>query len=854
MATNPIQSAWLRFFRKFGVAFFWAFVVGVLFGSAAYFRLDRRELEGDPRWHVQLRLLLERIEWATFDWRARELGAESDRSDDVVLVAIDEETMLNARESEHPEWAMNPWPRDLLGAVAEQALREGASLVIIDEALNDVSPHHCVACKGDTRKTDDELLGARLEKLEGKVALGFEWQREARRPADRPLTPFLVKVGDYDDVASAISVVRTVFSRHATAYLFTADGKRNLWAGASSEAKVKELAASLELKSPSFRGLSPSDDEHEITREWLLTDLAGVAAQGIDPDALTKVGTLDGPVTALVSSSSVLGATTMTPDPDGVVRALPLLLATGDAQPTVLPSLVVQGLTQAQPQAIHVEGRRMSIEVASAIAKDSDTTHSVPIDSRAFLTLQWNDDAAGKGGRGTMKRVVPAWRLLVNRDDDDAGRGLRHHDNDLTKRVVVLTDARRATTYLTPVGRLSRAAIIAQGLTNVLHDQGIVRTRPEIDFWITVAFALVGGILAVIWSSVLRRPGWLAWVATIVIVAAIYAFISRQLFVTQLRWVVVAAPLFAFTFTFLASLGYAGALEQRLREFVLSALGGAVRADVFRRVERDLALMRPERRELTMYFSDIEGFTAVAQTQDPATVVGVLQSYLSEMTTLVLDREGHVDKYLGDGLMAFWGAPVAIPNMAALTCEAALAMQAKFEEKKAGWEKKLGRSLSLRAGIEAGDTLVGEMGTMHRVNYTVMGEPVAMAFRLEALAKRYDASILVGPQVAKAAGTSFVFREVDTVRLGRNDGPLKLFELLGRADDLVGETARLQRYAQGLEAYRARRFADAQTIFKALVVEQPDDKLLERYVARCAVYLVTPPPENWDGVFSGAEP
>jgi adenylate cyclase len=213
-----------------------------------------------------------------------------------------------------------------------------------------------------------------------------------------------------------------------------------------------------------------------------------------------------------------------------------------------------------------------------------------------------------------------------------------------------------------------------------------------------------------------------------------------------------------------------------------------------------------------------------------------------------------VDKYLGDGLMAFWGAPVSIPDAAAVTCNAALAMQAKFEAKKAAWEKKCGRPLSLRAGIEAGATLVGEMGTIHRVNYTVMGEPVAMAFRLEALAKRYDASILVGPQIAKTAGAGFVFREVDTVRLGRGEGPpVQLFELLGRAEDLLAEQPWLELYAKALEVFKARQFAEAGQRFAALLVEHPKDKLLERYVARAAAYVARPPPEGWDGVFSGDE-
>lgn len=848
MATNPLQSAGLRFFRKFGVAFFWACVFSLVFGGAAYFRVERRDLEGELRWHAAARLLLERMEWATFDWRARQLGAGLERQDDVVIVGIDEETSANARESEHPEWATSPWPRELLGSVVAQAVREGARLVLIDESLADVSPHHCTPCRADAaRLDDDELLGARLKKLEGKVVPAFDWQRDARRPPDRPLTPFLLKVAEPDTVAAAVAPVRAVLTRRATAYLL-GEGTQalTLWAGTVSEAKARALHADLELKGPAqIRPMTPADDEHEVNRDWLLGQTARVEVAGLGDDALPRAGAIDGPVPPLLSTEAPSGAVTLRPDSDGVVRALPLLVATSGASPTVLPSAPLQA-------ALCLAGsREVSVGRGQLTAAGR---HAVPVDAEAFMTIRWGAEEPGRAGQGTMKRAIPAWRLLINRADDDAERGIRHYDNELTGRVVVLSDLRRADrTYSTPVGTLSHTAILAQATSNLLHGAAIARVRPETDFWLTVAFALVGGVLAVVWSSLVRRPGWLAWVATLALVIALHTLVARQLFVTQHRWVAMAAPLWACTLTFLASLGYARALEQSLRDFVFRALGGAVRADVFRRVEKDLALMRPERRALTIYFSDIEGFTEVAQAQAPRAVVSVLQDYLGEMTTLILDREGHVDKYLGDGLMAFWGAPVDLPDAAAVACSAALAMQARFEERRAAWEKLCGRSLILRAGIDTGPTLVGEMGTMHRVNYTVMGEPVALAARLESLAKHYGARTLVGPTVVEAAGPRFLFREVDTVRLGRSATPVTVSELLGMALELPTEAERVGRFAEALALYKGRRFAEALVAFEALSQERPDDGLTQRYVARCRHYTATPPPEGWDGVFTGPD-
>lgn len=830
----------MRFVQKFGVAFLWASVVGLLLGGAAYFRVERKELEGEPRWHVYPRLWLEMAEARTVDWRSRELGRDDERPDGVVLVNVDEDTLSNARESEHPEWAMRPWPRELLGAVVEQAVREGAAMVFVDESFSDVSPRQCAPCRGEDTRSDDQRFAERLKALGGKVILGFDWRRETRRAPDRPLLPLLLKVAEVDTDAATLPFVRRVLLQRTTAYVTESGGHLTIWAGSTGEARTRELATALEVKGSAVtRSLTPGDDAAEVNAEVLLQRLAHVQVQGFDPDLAPRAGAVDAPVAALLMPELSLASMRLLPDPDGVVRSVPLLV--NAARGTELGGLVPGVALHLRP------GAPGTFNVAGGMLKTADQP-GVPIDPQGFLALRWSADEAGRSGRGTLKRAVPAWRLLVNREDDEAGRGVRHHDNDLSGRVVVLVDERSSPVLQTPVGPLTRGAIWAQAITNVARGQGITRVEPQTDFWLTVAFAFVGAILAVAWSSLMRRPGWLAWAATIGLVVVVHALLARQLFVTQQRQVVMLAPIFAAGLTFLAALGYARTLEQSLRDFVLRALGGAVRADVFRRVERDLALMRPERRELTVFFSDIEGFTSVSNEKDPAVVVNVLRDYLSEMTTVVLDRSGHVDKYLGDGMMAFWGAPVSMPNDAELACEAAILMQARFDEKRAEWEKKCGHALVLRAGLETGDTVVGEMGTLHRVNYTVMGEPVATAFRLESLAKRYGVRTLVGETLVEEAKEAFLFRPVDTVRMGREGQPIRIFELVARSGER-DQYDWLGAYEAAHLAWDERRFAEALEAFTRLSTSRPDDLVIARYVKRCAAFAAAPPPPEWNGIY-----
>jgi adenylate cyclase len=844
VAANPLQSAGLRFIQKFGVAFLWAVVFGSVLGAAALFRVQRKT-EAEPPWHVAARWWLERLELTTYDWRAVQLGAMSSPSDDVVLVAVDDETLANAAQAETPAYAVRPWPRALWGAVAEQAFKEGAAVVVLDEPLVGVSPHQCTPCKGEPKLSDDGRLGALIAKYPGRLVLGADWAAERSKTGLSLLTPFMVRVAEVQTQTERLAAVQRVLEARLPAAILpspTAVGAVSVWAGVQSEAKGMQLAEQLGVKAPVVRPRHADDDQGEVSRAWLAANLAEVNARGLRSANLTQLRSLDAPVAPLLLSSARVGTSTMPVDGDGRWRGLALLVATQEiaGHPATLASMPLQAALAARAAGeLIAQGGRLR----------ADGGFDVAIDDNAVLLTRFAAEGPGRAGQGGIKRSIPAWRLIVNMEDDASGGGLRHHDNALTNKVVVLHDPRSRPELLTPIGLLPHGAVMAQVIANLLSSSVIQRVDPRTDAWLTVAFAFAGALLAVAWSSAVRRPGWLAWAATLGGVASVYAFVARQLFVEQGRWVAMALPLLALSFTFLAALGYASSLELGLRDFMQRALGSAVRADVFRRVERDLALMRPERRDLTIYFSDIEGFTAVAQEKDPKAVVDVLRDALSRLTEAVLQGQGHVDKYLGDGFMAFWGAPVRLAEQVDIACAAALEMQKRFADHHARWQKVCGRPLILRAGIDVGPTVVGEMGTAHRVNYTVMGEPVATAFRLEALAKKYGVRILVTQAVVNRASARFSFRPVDRVRLGRQVLPVRLFELVGLEADLLGPTkAALEVFTRAMADFDARAFAAAKDGFEAYLAQTPGDAVAERFVARCVRYTRAAPAEGWDGV------
>ncbi len=542
----------------------------------------------------------------------------------------------------------------------------------------------------------------------------------------------------------------------------------------------------------------------------------------------------DAPVPAVLSDKALVGASNLARDIDGHVRAVPLLWASeshGVRRVVASAALRVAMQKLGETRVVLRDHKLWLGKVA------------VPIDDEGYLCLRWDTGEVGRGSRGSLKRSIPLWRVAVNLGDDEAKRGVRHNDNELDGHIAILSDT-STDALQTPIGDVQRGAILGQALNNLLSGAAIERARPELDLYATIAMAFAGAFVAVSLSSLFRRAGWLSMAVVLVLSIALYGLVARQMFVTQAKWVATAAPVLAFAFTYLASLGYATALEKSLREFMGRAFGTALRPEVAARLESNISLMRPERRAVAVYVSDIEGFTALAHEVEPETYVQVLQDYLGRMTRTVLDTQGQIDKYLGDGVMAFWGAPVHLDEPAQRACEAALQMVFGFDKRKAAWEKRCKRPLDVRAGIDFGETLVGEMGTEHRASYTVMGEPVAGAARLEGLARGWGVRVLVTESVVEHCNRLFVFRELDTVRLARRDAPQRIFELVGRTGDLdAAEQDALSKFSVALGAFHAGRFKEARGLFAALKSPQA-----QRYAKRAAAYEAMPPPQSWDGV------
>jgi len=246
-----------------------------------------------------------------------------------------------------------------------------------------------------------------------------------------------------------------------------------------------------------------------------------------------------------------------------------------------------------------------------------------------------------------------------------------------------------------------------------------------------------------------------------------------------------------------------------------------------------------ERRQLTVLFCDIRSFTSLAEGISPEETVRLLTEFFNRMTEVIFAAEGVLDKFVGDQVMAFWGAPVSQPDHARRACAAALAMRREFLALRTLWaETKLGAARGWRIncglGLNTGAMVVGNIGSAKRFSYTVIGDAVNIAARLEALNKTYGTQILVGPDTWEAAREAFYFREVDRVQIRGRSQELTVYELLGALSEPAPDAAWLEAFAAGLEAFRRRDWRSADTAFTAALARCPDDGCAGVYLEKIA--------------------
>ena len=267
-----------------------------------------------------------------------------------------------------------------------------------------------------------------------------------------------------------------------------------------------------------------------------------------------------------------------------------------------------------------------------------------------------------------------------------------------------------------------------------------------------------------------------------------------------------------------------------------------------------VAAAEGQRRVMTVMFCDMKGFTALSEGFTPQGLVKIMNRYLSTMSEPIHAYRGVIDKYIGDGIMAYWGPPfVEEAEQAKCACSAAIDMIGCLANLRKELPELLGvrvipAECDLRIGIATGETLVGSIGSQYMMSFTVMGDTVNLASRLETANKAYGSRCLISEATANMCAADFELREIDRVVVVGQSQPQTVYEVMGRKDTLTPQqTLACAHYAAGLAAYRARRWDDARAAFAAAIEATPDDGPSIALLARVADLRRDPPAENWDG-------
>jgi adenylate cyclase len=255
----------------------------------------------------------------------------------------------------------------------------------------------------------------------------------------------------------------------------------------------------------------------------------------------------------------------------------------------------------------------------------------------------------------------------------------------------------------------------------------------------------------------------------------------------------------------------------------------------------------------SVLFSDVQGFTSISERLAPEQLVELLNIYLGEMTDTVFAQDGMLDKYIGDGVMAVFGAPVPQADHAARACRSALAMIDRLAILNARNAARGWPTLRVRIGLNSGPMVFGNMGSPGHLSLTVMGDNVNLGARLEGVNKQYGTNILASAATVEAAGDTIVARELDVVRVKGKDDTVRIYEVLGLRDSAPRWAVVCEHFAAGLAAYRDRRFADAIAAFERVLDERANDHPSALYIRRARALIEAPPPPDWVAVVNFEE-
>jgi adenylate cyclase len=297
---------------------------------------------------------------------------------------------------------------------------------------------------------------------------------------------------------------------------------------------------------------------------------------------------------------------------------------------------------------------------------------------------------------------------------------------------------------------------------------------------------------------------------------------------------------------------YRYATEEAEKRFIKGAFGQYMSPIVIDQLMDDPSKLNlgGEKKVLTAFFSDIQSFSSFSEKMEPDELVQFLNIYLTEMCDIILKYDGTIDKFEGDAIIAFFGAPIDFPDHAERASLCSAEIQAAMENFRIEWAKDGWPAVHMRIGLNTGDIVVGNMGSRDRMDYTMMGDAVNLAARLEEAAKQYKIYSMISEFTYEAAKDVIDVRELDSTRVVGKELPVRVYEILGKKGEVEEKKLKAARtFEVGLKLYREQKFEEAKKTFEDALKINPEDGPSIIFIDRCEDFIDSPPGEVWDGVY-----
>ena len=520
----------------------------------------------------------------------------------------------------------------------------------------------------------------------------------------------------------------------------------------------------------------------------------------------------------------------VSPDAAGTVRRVPLFMTLDNVPyPSLALEMARLGL-----------GRQdLTIHVAPSSGNTQHTILGVSLGDRFIPTDEQGQIAINYRGPARTYPYVSALDVLE-------GRGL---DRLRDQYVLIGTSAAglldlKATPFSSSYPGVEVHANI---IDNILSTDPLTHDIFT-EIGINVSLIVIGGLLLVMLLT-RARPLVGGVVGLIMLTAMVYG--NYLFFFSHQRIVGITYPLLSLAAVFVGVTLFNYFFEGREKRFISAAFGHYVSPQIVHQLTEhpERLSLRGEQKDLTVLFSDIRGFTSISEKMSADELGRFMNEYLTAMSSVIMEHQGTVDKYIGDAIMAIWGAPLDDPEHAKNCLRSAFGMIAKLEDLNTEWQARGLPAITIGLGVNTGVMSVGNFGSTQRFDYTVMGDNVNLASRLESSNKTYGTRIVISEFTRNAIGKDFFCRYLDQVRVKGKNMPVKIYEPVCEGTPPADLQEQEDAFLEALDLYLDRKFEEAELRFRDLHEKHPRP-LHDLYLERLNHFRQTPPPSDWDGSFT----